>query len=139
MTERPAEAARALRAVLKGVVAGRYGPLPHRVFAMDRAVDAFRLMSQARHIGKIVLRTPGARIEALPPAAPAPVTMRADATYLITGGLGGLGLVLAEHLIGAGARHLILVGGDRRDAACLGRLDRRSGAGGNVDAVVLTL
>ncbi|MCB1397002.1 MAG: SDR family NAD(P)-dependent oxidoreductase, partial [Rhodobacteraceae bacterium] len=119
MTERPAEAARALRAVLKGVVAGRYGPLPHRVFAMDRAVDAFRLMSQARHIGKIVLRTPGARIEALPPAAPAPVTMRADATYLITGGLGGLGLVLAEHLIGAGARHLILVGrsGASRPAA----------------------
>ena len=36
--------------------------------------------------------------------------VRPDATYLITGGLGGLGLSLAEWLVGRGARHLALLG-----------------------------
>ena len=41
----------------------------------------------------------------------------AEASYLITGGLGGLGLTIAEWLIDQGARHLILTG--RRGAAAL--------------------
>ena len=45
-------------------------------------------------------------------AAPAPRTypLRSDASYLITGGLGGLGLVVAEWMASRGARHLVLVG-----------------------------
>ncbi|NJR64506.1 MAG: SDR family NAD(P)-dependent oxidoreductase, partial [Leptolyngbyaceae cyanobacterium CRU_2_3] len=43
-------------------------------------------------------------------AAIAPVGWRADATYLITGGLGGLGLQLATWLVNQGVRHLMLVG-----------------------------
>ena len=35
---------------------------------------------------------------------------QSDATYLITGGLGGLGLALANWLIGHGVRHLALIG-----------------------------
>jgi acyl transferase domain-containing protein len=50
------------------------------------------------------------RVEAVPnrvrPAAP----VRADATYLITGGLGRLGLHAARWLAGRGARHLCLLG-----------------------------
>jgi myxalamid-type polyketide synthase MxaE and MxaD len=33
-----------------------------------------------------------------------------DASYLITGGLGALGLQMAEHLVAEGARHLLLTG-----------------------------
>ncbi|MEA5550942.1 type I polyketide synthase [Anabaena cylindrica UHCC 0172] len=33
-----------------------------------------------------------------------------DATYLITGGMGGLGLVIAEWMVAQGARHLALMG-----------------------------
>ena len=39
-----------------------------------------------------------------------PFTCRADGTYLITGGLGVLGLVLAEHLAQRGARRIVLLG-----------------------------
>ncbi|MFF4227952.1 type I polyketide synthase [Streptomyces sp. NPDC001820] len=50
----------------------------------------------------------------LVPAAPAqdgePFTCRADGTYLITGGLGVLGLELAEHLARRGARRIVLLG-----------------------------
>ena len=44
------------------------------------------------------------------PSSQQPVTFREDGTYLVTGGLGGLGLVLAEWMVERGARNLVLVG-----------------------------
>ena len=41
---------------------------------------------------------------------PERVPVRQDATYLITGGLGGIGLIIARWLVTRGARHLILAG-----------------------------
>ncbi|MFC9327396.1 SDR family NAD(P)-dependent oxidoreductase [Kitasatospora sp. NPDC057015] len=43
-----------------------------------------------------------------PPAAP--LAIRPDATYLLTGGLGGVGRALAADFAGRGARHLLLLG-----------------------------
>jgi len=40
----------------------------------------------------------------------ASIPLRADATYLVTGGLGGLGLEVARWMVEQGARHLVLVG-----------------------------
>ncbi|MFD0661095.1 SDR family NAD(P)-dependent oxidoreductase [Thermocatellispora tengchongensis] len=61
-----------------------------------QAPRVLRWMSQAGHVGKIVLRTP----RALDP----------DGTVLITGGTGTLGRLLARHLVTAhGARRLLLV------------------------------
>ena len=39
-----------------------------------------------------------------------PVRMDSDSGYLITGGLGALGLQMAAHLVAEGARHLLLTG-----------------------------
>ncbi|NEQ84189.1 MAG: SDR family NAD(P)-dependent oxidoreductase, partial [Moorea sp. SIO2I5] len=39
-----------------------------------------------------------------------PLTVRKDATYLIAGGLGGVGLLVARWLVEKGARHLVLIG-----------------------------
>jgi NAD(P)-dependent dehydrogenase (short-subunit alcohol dehydrogenase family)/acyl carrier protein len=39
-----------------------------------------------------------------------PVTFRADSAYLITGGLGGIGIFVARWMIAQGARHLLIVG-----------------------------
>ena len=55
----------------------------------------------------------GARLTHLHPPSPQPsvgATMRADAWYLITGGLGALGLQVAGWLVEQGARHLFLLG-----------------------------
>ncbi|MDW4905794.1 SDR family NAD(P)-dependent oxidoreductase [Streptomyces sp. ADMS] len=41
---------------------------------------------------------------------PAPLDVRDDATYLVTGGLGGVGRELTAELVARGARHLLLVG-----------------------------
>ncbi|MFI1105659.1 type I polyketide synthase [Streptomyces melanogenes] len=45
-----------------------------------------------------------------PPAATAPDLVRPDGSYLITGGLGGLGLLTARRLAERGAHALVLVG-----------------------------
>lgn len=44
------------------------------------------------------------------PATAGATKLHADATYLITGGLGGLGLLVARSLVHWGARHLVLTG-----------------------------
>ncbi len=46
---------------------------------------------------------------AAPPSAP-PVSLRPDATYLVTGGFGGLGLLVGRWLAECGARHVALLG-----------------------------
>ncbi|MDR3538263.1 MAG: beta-ketoacyl reductase, partial [Acetobacteraceae bacterium] len=50
-----------------------------------------------------------ARIERMAPPA-LPPTIRPDATYLVTGGLAGVGLAVARWLAASGARSIVLVG-----------------------------
>jgi acyl transferase domain-containing protein/acyl carrier protein len=55
-----------------------------------------------------------------------PVSLRCDGTYLITGGLGGLGLMVAKWMVEQGARHLVLVsrrGASEGDRAALEELE----------------
>jgi mycoketide-CoA synthase len=76
-------------------------PLPVRTWGLRRAREAFRFMGQARHVGKNVLR--------LPATLDRPETDRGG-TVLITGGTGGLGALLACHLVSEhGVRRLLLV------------------------------
>ncbi|MGE3267190.1 MAG: SDR family NAD(P)-dependent oxidoreductase [Chloroflexota bacterium] len=89
---------------------GALEPLPLQVFPMSEVDEAFRFMAQARHIGKIAVVHP-----AVSGAQASGAQIQADGTYLITGGLGGLGLIVADWLVDQGARNLVLVG--RRAAA----------------------
>jgi phthiocerol/phenolphthiocerol synthesis type-I polyketide synthase C len=85
-------------------------PLPFQAFEADDVVDGFRQMQQSRHIGKIVVTyRNGINQVHTPSAAPAPLLLGADATYLVTGGLGGFGLKTAQWLASKGARHLVLI------------------------------
>jgi NAD(P)-dependent dehydrogenase (short-subunit alcohol dehydrogenase family)/acyl carrier protein len=66
-------------------------------------------MAQAQHIGKLVVSMQdraGLRVQ----RGPRPVPIDAEASYLITGGLGGFGLALASHLADRGARYIVLAG-----------------------------
>ncbi len=88
---------------------GSLEPLPLTVFPISEAVEAYRYMAQAKHTGKIVLslQEPEVWVE---PSAEATASLRPDGTYLITGGLGGLGLTVARWMVERGAHHLVLVG-----------------------------
>ncbi|MGD3112069.1 SDR family NAD(P)-dependent oxidoreductase [Streptomyces sp. YGL11-2] len=95
--------------VSEAVRTGHYRPLPHSVFPASRIVEAFRLLQHSRHIGKVVVTFDALdgscsveRRETPPPLDP-------EATYLITGGLGGFGGATAHWLADRGARHLALV------------------------------
>ncbi len=86
----------------------RLGPLPHRVFPLADFKSAFRHMAQAKQIGKLVLDFSGGKAPVAPAPGVRPVQFRAEATYLITGGLGGFGIATARWLVENGARHLVL-------------------------------
>ena len=75
-------------------------PLPHKAFNITNASNAFRYMAQAKHIGKVVIEIPDNN---------SPI-VRENGVYVITGGMGALGLQVAQWLAKEGAKHLILVG-----------------------------
>ncbi len=111
MVERPELAGRLYREVEGLLARGTFRPLPHRVFPAGRAADAFRYMQQSRQIGKVIVtnRVPVAATRGAA-AAPAGLRLEPEATYLVTGGLGGFGLATAHWLAARGARSLVLVG-----------------------------
>ncbi|MGW7586927.1 SDR family NAD(P)-dependent oxidoreductase, partial [Kitasatospora sp. NPDC054769] len=85
-----------LDAVVRAFTDGGFAPLPLDVRALRDAVDVFRFMSRAAHVGKIVLTVPQ-------PVDP-------EGTVLITGGTGALGGRVARHLVAErGVRHVVLV------------------------------
>ncbi len=104
--ERPA----LLRSLLLELMAmfqqGSLKPLPHNIFPVEDAANAFRYMARRKNIGKVVLSFTSVESRNRSDRSSAP---RADATYLITGGHGGLGLAVARWLVEKGARHLVLL------------------------------
>jgi acyl transferase domain-containing protein/acyl-CoA synthetase (AMP-forming)/AMP-acid ligase II/acyl carrier protein len=103
-----------LREVLRRFDTGELRPPRRTTFPFTAAAEAFRYVAQAKHIGKVVLTLENAENVPIAPARPSG-SIRGDATYLITGGLGGLGLSVARWLVERGAQHLLLVG--RRSAS----------------------
>ncbi len=117
----------ALAEVVRQLRDGELKPLPYRVFPIAQAVEAFQWLARARHIGKVVLSMrddPALRVVGADEAtdagrstSKAPALFQADATYLITGGLGGFGGATARWLVERGARHLVLLGRSGADSA----------------------
>ncbi len=89
------------------------GELPHPPtthYPLAEAATAIRVMSAAEHSGKLVLDMPlGGQSSAVVPPQRAPV-FRRDGAYVITGGLGGLGLFLAAGMAAAGCGRIVLTG-----------------------------
>lgn len=77
-------------------------PLLLRQFSLDDAEDQIAFREGIRYVLRLLPFTFSAYSSA--------VTLRADGTYLITGGLGALGLATAQWMTQRGARHLVLLG-----------------------------
>ncbi|ORB60313.1 SDR family NAD(P)-dependent oxidoreductase, partial [Mycolicibacterium tusciae] len=84
-------------------------PMPESThYPIADAATAIRLMSGAQHIGKLVLDIPrsGSSRVIVPPSR-VPV-FRGDGAYIVSGGLGGLGLFVAEKMAAAGCGRIVL-------------------------------
>ena len=129
--EDPDRIGRVFGSVMDRVSRGELPTLPFRVFPAARIVDAFRHMNRGRHLGKVVVTHPPRRRNDPRDAVP----IRPDATYLVTGGLGGLGLLTASWLVERGARQLVLVGRREPDAAAATAISKMESAGARVRSV----
>ncbi|MEU7768672.1 SDR family NAD(P)-dependent oxidoreductase [Nocardia sp. NPDC049190] len=106
LVDRPAAVHAEFEALMARFASGELHPLPYRVFHPAQAEAAFRHLAAARHIGKLVL----AMDEREVPVVLAPEPPSTEGTWPITGGLGGVGSAMADRLVDAGVRHLVLVG-----------------------------
>ena len=98
--EEPARAGEILRGVMARLAAGELTPLLHARWPVAEAGPAMKCMQGARHVGKIVFTSsPLAR-----------GTLRDDRSYLVTGGLGGIGCAVAGWLADRGAGAIVLNG-----------------------------
>ncbi|MDE0578332.1 MAG: SDR family NAD(P)-dependent oxidoreductase, partial [bacterium] len=98
-----AQAGDSLRRVMDQVAAGELNPLVFTRWSLVEASSAMKYMQAARHIGKMVLANSPLETGRL----------RDDRTYLMTGGLGGIGIAVAGWLADRGAGAIVLNG--RRD------------------------
>ena len=91
-------------------------PLPYTTFSSDKTIDAFRYMQQGKHQGKIIITPPPSlpfsqsSILPVSQSPHPPVSPSFKGTYLITGGMGAIGLQVAQWLITKGVTHLVLLG-----------------------------
>ncbi len=95
--------------------------LPYQSFEIENSREAFRFMSQAKHIGKVIITQKNNDRK-----------INGDSTYIITGGLGGVGLVTTEYLIERGAKHIVLLGRKHPSAEQNMQLDKWRKASINV-------
>ncbi|MHA6804519.1 SDR family NAD(P)-dependent oxidoreductase [Salinifilum ghardaiensis] len=118
------------------VAEGILPPLPRTTYAVDELPDALRALGAGRHIGKAVVRIPrdGARTVPVEPAD-VPV-VRTGGAYVVTGGLGGLGPVVARWLSDAGAARVVLNSRRAPDEETSAVLDELRGAGTDVRVVL---
>ena len=100
------------RHVLDRLDNGEYQPLLATAYLLSDISDAFEAIARPEHVGEVLVT-----MDATVPVRPRrpEFVVRADATYLITGGFGAFGMATARWLVSRGARHLVLV--SRRGAA----------------------
>ncbi|MEU0839644.1 type I polyketide synthase [Streptomyces sp. NPDC005962] len=101
---------------------GVLSPLPVTAWDTRQASEAFRYVSQARHVGKVVLTTPSSGIRG---------------TVLVTGGTGVVGSAVARHLVARhGVTDLVLTSRRGEDAPGAGDLVTELGELGATARVV---
>lgn len=110
----PAWVGRVLQDILKRLPSGELRPITHSRWPLAEAGSALRFMQLARHVGKIVVSSA--------PLVRGP--LRSNGTYLVTGGLGGIGCAVASWLAEHGAGTIALNGRRPPDADAQEVIDR---------------
>jgi acyl transferase domain-containing protein/NADPH:quinone reductase-like Zn-dependent oxidoreductase/NAD(P)-dependent dehydrogenase (short-subunit alcohol dehydrogenase family)/acyl carrier protein len=90
---------------------------PVTVLPIEKIGTALRTMKNRNHVGKVVLDAGANSVVEGPPLKKAAVQFKKNTTYVIAGGLGGLGLEMAKYLATNGATHIVLLSRRQLDTA----------------------
>ncbi|MDB9517354.1 SDR family NAD(P)-dependent oxidoreductase [Roseofilum reptotaenium CS-1145] len=107
---------------------GTLKPLSYKVFPSTQVQAAFRYMQQGKHIGKVVV--------SLPETGEDKTSIKPDASYLITGGLGALGLEVAQWMVSEGAKHIVLTGRRSPNETAQNAIEQLEAAGASVSVLL---
>ncbi|KAK5991578.1 Highly reducing polyketide synthase gloL [Cladobotryum mycophilum] len=77
---------------------------PIHAFSAESLNEAFRFFKQGKHIGKIVITIPDTK-DIPSTKAIQPLSLSGASTYLLVGGLGGIGKATVRFMVERGARH----------------------------------
>ncbi|MEV0131629.1 type I polyketide synthase [Dactylosporangium sp. NPDC050688] len=136
MERRPARFAKLLADVWAHVSTGEGWTLPVLRYPFADAAEALRTMGRGTHVGKFVLVDPASVRSVAPDPLPGG-RLRADGTYVISGGLGALGLSLAEDFAARGAGALALLGRREPGPDAAARIDALRAGGTRVTTVAV--
>ncbi|KAH8883107.1 putative polyketide synthase [Thozetella sp. PMI_491] len=95
------------------------GPTPLTTYKVSQLEQALRLMQSGKHLGKLVLVQEEGDVVKAAPQILSEKLFKPDASYLLVGGMGGLGRAMALWMLAQGARHFIFAsrsGLDRPEA-----------------------
>ncbi|WP_404304603.1 SDR family NAD(P)-dependent oxidoreductase [Neorhodopirellula lusitana] len=124
LRQRPDEIRSLYEEVGKQFERGVYRPLPLTLFGAEEIVDAFRYMSQRKNIGKVVVsmggQESGSESQDTSNTKSSSASFASGGTVLITGGLGAIGIQVAEYAISQGAKYLAVL--TRRSPTDVGAL-----------------
>ncbi|KAI9046007.1 polyketide synthase module [Aspergillus affinis] len=110
MNDRPDVCANALEDVFRMISEGKLQPARDvQLYGIGDMESAFRTMQGGKHIGKIVIEMrKDDQVTTVLETHPS-TSLDANGTYIISGGLGGLGRTIATWLVDRGARNLLLL------------------------------
>ena len=109
-----------------------FKPLPNKTFSIQESQQAVRYMQQAKHIGKVVLTLPAIASK----ENQSLISINGNSSYLITGGLGALGLKVAQWIAEQGGKRLALMGRKAPSAEAQQVIEQLEAAGVNVLVVL---
>lgn len=99
--------------LFSGIESGVVKPLPRTVFQENQVEEAFRFMSTGKHRGRVLIqmrnelgKMPTSLVRTI--YAVPKIYFNPRKSYIITGGLGGIGLELANWMIKKGATKIVL-------------------------------
>ncbi|KAF2195930.1 hypothetical protein K469DRAFT_545317 [Zopfia rhizophila CBS 207.26] len=108
--ERPQISNRLLKTMMELYSEGKIGPIhPISHFDAAKIEDAFRFMQKGQHIGKVVCSMPQDAHQLETRSTKQKFHLRPNSSYLLAGGLGGLGRAIAIWMAEAGAGELIFL------------------------------
>lgn len=108
---------------------------PIEVFSASKVREAFRYMQQGLHMGKIVISVRDAsstlNMDTASVTRKQVVSLDDSASYLLVGGLGGLGRAVSRWMVEHGARHLVYLsrsaGANEEDQELIKELESMGG------------